>query len=55
MQIKLRPGEKQIKKMVIIDPIQAWGYKFKYSFKCSEVIESDDALIDLIKGSGNMK
>jgi hypothetical protein len=36
--IKLEPGTQLVKKLDMVDPTQAWGYKYSYSFKCNEVI-----------------
>lgn len=44
--IHLAPGEKRVKKLVMVDPSQAWGYKYSYSFKCLEELNTGDIDMD---------
>lgn len=51
----LKPGETKVKKLVLIDPAQAWGYKFAFQFKCLEDVPSEDDLIRAVQTSGQVK
>eukprot|EP00347_Sterkiella_histriomuscorum_P016829 403351694 len=53
--VVLQPGETKIKKLLMVDPTQAWGYKFGYSFKCLEQLANDTDLVRLIKQHGQVK
>ena len=54
-QIVLNPGERKVKKLVLVDPAQAWGYKFSFQFKCFEEISSEEELIRTVKQNGQVK
>ena len=51
----MQPGERKIKKLLMIDPVAAWGYKFSYSFKCLEQLDSDVDLVRMVKQYGTVK
>ena len=40
---------------MITDPAAAFGYKFKYAFKCFEEIDSDEELVQLVRTQGQRK
>lgn len=43
------------KKLNMVDPTNAWGYKYSYSFKCNEVINDESELIKKVKAKGSKK
>lgn len=45
----MKPGERLTKRMQVIDITQPMGFKYSYSFKCSEAITDEDMLVDKIK------
>ena len=42
IQVALGPGEKLVRKLVMMDHTKAYGYKFAHTVKCEEILESDE-------------
>jgi hypothetical protein len=55
LQVSLRPGETRILRLILIDPMMAWGYSYGYSYACSEIIASEEELIKTVKEKGTIK
>jgi len=53
--VALRPGDTLVKKLIMIDPAQAWGYKFSYTFKCLEEVASEAEVLNIVRRQGQVK
>jgi hypothetical protein len=55
LPVSLKPGDTRVMRFILIDPILPWGYKFSYSYKCLEVIKSEEHLKSLVRTKGALK
>ena len=51
-KIVLKPGENCFRHLVYKDGASSWGYKYSYSYKCIESLDSLDDLKALIRQKG---
>jgi hypothetical protein len=54
-RIMIDPGKSAVKTLTMIDPTQAWGYKYNYSFKCKEKIDDEEKLMQEVMRTGEKK
>lgn len=55
VKVALRPQESRILRFLLVDPILPWGYKYSYSYKCEELIGSQEELVAIVKAKGALK
>ena len=54
-RVRLKPNDFKILKLIVLDMVKSWGYKYSYSFKLKEDIKNNEEQIRKIKNNGSKK
>jgi hypothetical protein len=55
VSVDLQPGQRQVLRFVMQDTRQAWGYKYGYNYRVTEIVRSEAELERAVRNKGEVK